>query len=111
MLPSLVLIGTRKGGTTALSNLIKYHPSIAMPDCKTNRRSFPPKVRQLMCVWDKEVRFFSRGRTAGASLDWYRSLYKCIVEDEVHRVAFDGSPDYLVRSSSRPAHSSLDWPC
>lgn len=108
MLPSLLLIGTRKGGTTALSNLLKHHPQILMPNCTSGIRS-----RRLrgMCVWDKEVRYFSRGLPQHADLCWYRSLYSCppaehrlpppsnagvAEEEESGYVAFDGSPDYLV---------------
>ena len=92
VLPSLLLIGTRKGGTTALSTHIAQHPRVQMPDCKSGRDEWPAFARTSMCVWDKEVRFFSRGNSL--SICWYRSLYPCGGGDV--RVAFDASPDYLV---------------
>ena len=54
-----------------------------------------------MCVWNKEVRYFSRGiGRPGFDACWYRNLYPCPpVEDEAAAasfVAYDGSPDYMV---------------
>ena len=96
LLPSLLLIGTRKGGTTALSSLLKRHPSIRMPDCKHGLEVWP-KPRGV-CVWDKEVRYFSRAvQQKSTGLCWYRSLYRCPHNTSGDQlVAFDGSPDYLV---------------
>ena len=100
ILPTLILIGTRKGGTTALSNLLRDHPSVRMPDCKRGSDSWPPVVRRTMCVWDKEVRYFSRGlRSNLVGPCWYRSLYPCPIlvgHKDDRLVAYDGSPDYLV---------------
>ena len=116
ILPSLVLIGTRKAGTTALSNLLREHPRVLMPDCSAMRRLPNGRRPSGMCVWDKEVRYFSRGLRQHLDLCWYRSLYRCPVTAGVGRsmdasvqfhqgrespeeeqyVGFDGSPDYLV---------------
>lgn len=111
LLPSLLIVGARKSGTTALSALLAQHPAIQMPDCKTNAMRWPARVRKTMCVWDKEVRFFSRGtRMAnGVDLCWYRSLYPCVPAPAAGaaappvRIAFDGSPDYLVMSNGAVA--------
>ena len=83
ILPSLLLIGTRKGGTTALSSLLKLHPSIVMPNCSRVDRAQAGGV----CWWDKEVRYFTRGfggparggrQMGSVDLCWYRSLYPCV---------------------------------
>jgi uncharacterized membrane protein YgcG len=76
VLPSLLLIGTRKGGTTALANLLRDHPQIIMPNCKAGHHDL--RASQ-MCVWDKEVRYFSRGVNKGIELCWYRNLDQCPV--------------------------------
>ena len=124
LLPTLLLVGTRKGGTTALSNLLSQHPAVQMPQChsagdrRAERSSWPQRVQNTMCVWDKEVRFFSRGPNAGVDNCWYRSLYPCVpAESQADlsgrgragaavpspRVAFDGSPDYLVMPEAQVA--------
>ena len=123
ILPSLVLIGTRKAGTTALSNLLREHPRVLMPDCSAMRRLQNGRWPSGMCVWDKEVRYFSRGLRQHLDLCWYRSLYRCPVTAGVGRsmdasvqfkqgrespeeeqyVGFDGSPDYLVIDESSVA--------
>ena len=102
--PLIQLIGTRKGGTTALSDHMLAHPHLLAPDCHTHKREWPRVAQSRMCVWDKEVRYFSRGfRGPGArqgqplgsvDLCWYRSLYPCVPAGAPH-VGFDGSPDYL----------------
>lgn len=119
LLPSLLLIGTRKAGTTALSNLLREHPAIQMPACEAMKRRasavgamsrlrarerFTSAAPAGMCVWDKEVRYFSRGISRGLDLCWYRSLYQCKADETgsepargvTPRVGFDGSPDYFV---------------
>lgn len=103
LLPTLLLIGTRKGGTTALSNILVQHPQVVPPACSSPLLAWPAsasvqrKARGTMCVWDKETRYFSRGVRVGLDLCWYRSLYHCAGGgDGGGRAAFDGSPDYLV---------------
>ena len=100
LLPSLLMIGTRKGGTTALSNVLREHPAILMPNCKAAMQA------RGMCVWDKEVRYFSRGIGQKLDMCWYRNLYRCEPSVEgaatgahspkTKRIGFDGSPDYLI---------------
>ena len=112
--PLLQLIGTRKGGTTALSDHLLSHPYLLKPDCR-RQPGWPRTARSLMCVWDKEVRYFSRGfQLAGADdqrtradeemvdMCWYRSLYPCVPEGAPH-VTFDGSPDYLTMPEPKVA--------
>lgn len=99
LLPTLLVIGSRKSGTTALSNLLREHTHVVMPHCHGHQL-------RGMCVWDKEVRYFSRG--ARASICWYRSLYPCPMAAtadavEVQPMAFDGSPDYLVMPDAKVA--------
>ena len=72
ILPRLLLVGTRKGGTTALSSLLREHPAVVMPNCSGAEET---RRQRLICWWDKEVRFFSRGGKVGVDLCWYRSLY------------------------------------
>jgi hypothetical protein len=127
VLPSLLLIGTRKAGTTALSNLLREHPQIIMPNCtkpiigdgisgssgsssRDSSSSDSGPWPRNVCVWDKEVRYYSRALRQGTSLCWYRSRYRCparrFERSAVEAVdalpssdgftAFDGSPDYLV---------------
>jgi len=54
-----------------------------------------------MGVWDKEVRYFSRGVNM-VDLCWYRQRYPCLPAGVPH-VTFDGSPDYFVMSQSAVA--------
>ena len=39
--PLIQLIGTRKGGTTALSDHMLAHPHLLAPDCQTHKREWP----------------------------------------------------------------------
>eukprot|EP00908_Phaeocystis_cordata_P013588 Transcript_24654.p1 GENE.Transcript_24654~~Transcript_24654.p1 ORF type:complete len:358 (-),score=83.35 Transcript_24654:384-1457(-) len=115
--PLLQLIGTRKGGTTALSDHLLKHPYLLAPDCHTHKTEWPRVARSMMCVWDKEVRYFSRGfrkageaaagaRLGSVDLCWYRSLYPCVPEGAPH-VGFDGSPDYLTMPEEKVAAMRL----
>ena len=66
--PLIQLIGTRKGGTTALSDHMLAHPHLLAPDCTTHKREWPRVAQSRMCVWDKEVRYFSRSLTLTLTL-------------------------------------------
>ena len=101
-LPTLVLIGTRKGGTTGFTTQLLKHPHLLAPDCRTDRASWPRGAASLMCVWDKEVRYFSRGGRGGVDLCWYRKRYPCVPPGAPH-VAVDASPDYLVIGAEKVA--------
>ena len=111
LVPSLVLIGTRKGGTTALTALVRRHPRIVMPHCFAGlrRRGANGAFGRGVCVWDKEVRYFSRGVPQGLGMCWYRSLYPCPNGDSGGGssdalVGFDASPDYLVLNDAAVRH-------
>ena len=101
-LPTLVLIGTRKGGTTGFTTQLLKHPHLLAPDCHTDRARWPRGAASLMCVWDKEVRYFSRGWRGGVDLCWYRKRYPCVPPGAPH-VAVDASPDYLVIGAEKVA--------
>ena len=101
-LPTLVLIGTRKGGTTGFTTQLLKHPHLLAPDCRTDRSHWPRGAASLMCVWDKEVRYFSRGGRGGVDLCWYRKRYPCVPPGAPH-VAVDASPDYLVIGAEKVA--------
>jgi len=110
--PSLLLIGTRKGGTTSLSKQLLLHPHVLAPNCAYDRSEWPVRAARTTCVWDKEVRYFSRGVGVGLDFCWYRRRYPCASPPHV---TFDGSPDYLVMppekialmARSLPAHARL----
>merc|ERR1712087_15156 len=108
-LPHLLLIGTRKGGTTFLSELLLQHAHILKPRCIEQQAITPRRVRQISCVWEKEVRFFSRALNAGADLCWYRRLYPCVSEGAPH-LGFDGSPDYFVMDNDKIAVMAATLP-
>jgi hypothetical protein len=55
-LPSFIIIGTMKGGTSSLHHYLKQHPEI----CMSSR---------------KEPDFFSKAANFDKGLDWYRSLF------------------------------------
>jgi hypothetical protein len=102
--PLIQLIGTRKGGTTALSSLLREHPSIIMPNCTREQelqKRDPSRPKTTgMCWWDKEVRYFSRGLRRFDAC-WYRALYSCPREAAGTRfVGFDGSPDYFTLNAA-----------
>lgn len=90
--PSLLLIGTRKGGTTSLSKQLLLHPHVLAPNCAYDRSEWPVRAARTTCVWDKEVRYFSRGVGVGLDFCWYRRRYPCASPPHV---TFDGSPDRL----------------
>lgn len=50
----------------------------------------------MMCWFNKEVRYFSRGRNAGVGICWYRDRYSCLPQTGTTYAVFDGSPDYFV---------------
>lgn len=70
MLPTFVIIGAMKCGTTSLHKYLSEHPEVCMPEVK-------------------ETNFFVTGETNGRGLDWYESLYK-----KPAKAAGDTSPVY-----------------
>jgi len=72
MLPNFIIIGTMKGGTTALYYYMASHPDIE-----------PSSI--------KETNYFSKNYDNG--LDWYSSLFKTD-----RKYAFEASPSYTKRN-------------
>lgn len=62
-LPDFLIVGAAKAGTTTLYAYLRRHPRIFMPE-------------------DKEPSFFS-GNTWGRGLDWYRSLFAPVGDDQI----------------------------
>ncbi len=76
LLPSFVIIGTQKGGTSSL-----YHYLSSHPDCAP--------------AFTKEVHFFNRWHRNG--IDWYRAFFPLAAEATI---AGEASPNYLVHPAS-----------
>jgi hypothetical protein len=70
-LPSFLIIGSMRSGTTALADHLRTHPDVFIP----------PR---------KELHFFSK--YAGAGLDWYRSQF---AEAREERAVGEASPNYM----------------
>jgi sulfotransferase family protein len=62
MLPSFLIIGAQRAGTTSLFDYLLRHPDVAGP------RGRDPSVS-----WSKEIHFFDE--KFGKGLDWYRSFF------------------------------------
>jgi len=60
-LPSFLVLGTQKGGTTTLFSLLSQHPQVHLPDCK-------------------EVHYFSLHHEQGP--DWYAQHFSAAREDQ-----------------------------
>lgn len=80
-LPSFIIIGAQKAGTTSLFNYLGQHPDI-----------FPS--------FTKEVHFFDGGMkpevdTFALGESWYRAHFPAVGELGDHRVAFEASPLYI----------------
>jgi hypothetical protein len=71
LLPSFLVIGTQRGGTSSLYRYLAEHPDVA------------PPIR-------KEVEYFTTHWTEG--LDWYRAHFPLAVRSGV---TFEASPNYL----------------
>ncbi len=61
-----------------------------------------------MCIWRKEVRYFSipNATKAGVDLCWYRRRYPC----RAGRVGLDASPDYFLLDDQRVANMAHALP-
>jgi hypothetical protein len=88
MLPSLLVIGAQRAGTTLLFYHLRRHPDISGP------RGVGTSV-----AWGKELHFFDERFTNG--LDWYRSFFPLEAYRDVRRrfrrdlVGCEGTPYYL----------------
>jgi hypothetical protein len=71
-LPTFIVIGAQKAGTTSLYEYLRHHPDIFLPDVK-------------------ETNFFVGSRTWKEGLDWYTSLFDRGID---HRHRGEMSPSY-----------------
>jgi hypothetical protein len=76
------------------------HLLLLRASCTAGRLPWTAAAKRVMCWWNKEVRFFSRGAAAGVDICWYRDRYSCPPAagpgGVSERAVFDGSPDYFV---------------
>jgi hypothetical protein len=88
MLPSFLIIGAQRAGTTALFSYLRRHPDISGP-------WGPDKS----VAWGKELHFFDE--KFGNGIDWYRSFFPLEAYRACRRklgrdvVACEGTPYYL----------------
>jgi hypothetical protein len=86
LLPSFLIIGVQKGGTTSLYRYLEEHPAIAG-------------------AFEKEVHFFdnhTKDYKYGKGMNWYRSHFIYDAHRHYHRLAYqqdlitgEGTPDYI----------------
>lgn len=76
MQPECIVIGTQKGGTTALHKYLSQHPSIV------------PAIK-------KEMHFFNCDNAYNKGLDYYRHFFEAATPNRANKIAIDVTPDYL----------------
>lgn len=74
-MPSFIVIGTRKGGTTALFNYLGKHPDVVVP-------------------FRKEIKFFDCNFIRG--VDWYRSFFPRRARLKGEMMTGEASPYYIL---------------
>jgi hypothetical protein len=88
MLPSFMIIGAQRAGTTSLFDYLSRHPDVA-----------EPYGGEESVAWSKELHFFDDKSWRG--LDWYRSFFPTVAARRVARlrgrdlVAGEATPYYL----------------
>jgi hypothetical protein len=88
ILPSFLIIGAQRAGTTSLFDYLSRHPDVAAPS-----------GGEESVAWPKELHFFDEKSWRG--LDWYRSFFPTAVARRVARlrggdlVAGEATPFYL----------------
>jgi len=88
ILPSYLIIGAQRAGTTSLYDYLCRHPDVA-----------GPRAAKEDAFWAKEVHFFDDKFWRG--VDWYRSFFPLSVNRAVARrrnrdvVALEATPSYL----------------
>jgi hypothetical protein len=88
MLPSFLIIGAQRAGTTALFYYLRIHPEIA-----------PPRRADTDVDWPKEIHFFDERFDKG--IEWYRSFFPLAVRQQLARkrggdlITGEGTPSYL----------------
>lgn len=80
MRPAGIIIGTQKGGTTALSHYLCQHPGVV-------------PSRQ------KEIHFFNNDHRFHRGLDFYHSFYESRTPARRERISLDITPAYLAAAS------------
>lgn len=73
-LPNAIIIGVKKGGTRALLEILKIHPSIR--------------------ACSSEVHFFDRDENYEQGLEWYRQQMPASL---THQITIEKSPSYFIR--------------
>lgn len=88
ILPSYIIIGAQRAGTTSLFDYLCRHPDVAAPTASTQE-----------VAWSKELHFFDDRFWRG--LDWYRSFFPLSLSRWIARragrdlVAGEATPSYL----------------
>jgi hypothetical protein len=82
-LPSFIVIGAMKGGTSSLHHYLRQHPEVCMSRIK-------------------ETDFFIEARNYAKGLDWYRSLFA-----DHDKVCGEASPNYTKRHQHRGVPARL----
>lgn len=88
ILPSFLIIGAQRAGTTSLYDHLRHHPDIA-----------EPAGGEQSVSWRKELHFFDEKFWRG--IDWYRSFFPLAASRRIARlrgsdlVAYEATPYYL----------------
>ena len=79
--PTLFIVGTPKGGTTTLIELVSMHPNFE--GAELHKRGFgkgelfyftrPPRYFRHPMTWDQYIKHFPTGVVTGESTSWYLS--------------------------------------
>lgn len=78
-LPNFLCVGTMKGGTTTLHEILKQHPDVLLPSAR------------------KELRFFDVDDNYSKGLPWYREFF---TEYAGHKAVGEIAPTYAYREES-----------
>jgi hypothetical protein len=79
--PSFLVIGSQKGGTTALYTYLSHHPDIVAPE-------------------EKEIHFFLCDLRYARGLDFYHSHFPPEDPSSPQRITFEASPNYLTSAEA-----------
>ena len=88
MLPSFLIVGAQRAGTTALFYYLRIHPEIA-----------PPRGADAAVEWPKEIHFFDE--KFGKGVRWYRSFFPLRARQRLAErrgaslIAGEATPSYL----------------
>lgn len=79
--PAFLVIGSQKGGTTALYKYLSHHPNIVAPE-------------------EKEIHFFLCDLRYARGLDFYHSHFPPDDHSSPRRITFEASPNYLTSAEA-----------